>query len=290
MKEGLSVPVAHVYGSAQYQAFMRRTTATESGEKSSLCQFIAPYLNYLTPLFGSALSYCRNEDALSVLSVMQTLKAAVEAYLGTNICFSALSLDVYEESRRIVAQDALGTLGLRQVLPTIQAAKGMVLAYRPGAVPKFEEDPWVILAIDHSSHWYNVGLFTIGEAGVVDPIPGFVNSPTIGENNQLEGLERSISHILANPPSEMRPQARIHRVLLYGDDAKNETMRAELEKLLDPKLIRDAWVSNSVFDGANFTAYTAYTRMDTADFESSVHAAWGCKWRSTLYRETRDEL
>ncbi|KAH7380169.1 hypothetical protein BKA66DRAFT_560326 [Pyrenochaeta sp. MPI-SDFR-AT-0127] len=290
LKDGTSVPVAQVQGSPEYQAFMRKPRAPAPKEDTTLCQLLAPGLHLLTPLFGSVTSVCRNSNIGSTLGVMQNLKTAVEAYLGTNICFAALSLDVVEDHKIDVAQEALQALGLRQVLPTAQAAKSVVLAHRPDTTPKFDEEPWVVLAIDYSTHWYNVGLLTMGEAGIVDPVPDFTSGPKIDEEYQLDAIEHSLSHILANPPSGVYLPERIHQLVVYGDDAKNESLRNLLTKMLNTDLVRDARVSSSIFDGTNFTAHAAHVHMDTVDFEMNVKPAWGCQWRSSFYSDTQNEL
>ncbi|KAH8728765.1 hypothetical protein GQ44DRAFT_782581 [Phaeosphaeriaceae sp. PMI808] len=290
LKDGTSVPVAQVRGSPEYQAFMRKPTASASKEDNTLCRLLALRLDYLAPLFGSAISVCRNVDIGSTLGVMQTLKTAAEVYLNTNICFAALSLDVVEEHKIAIAHKTLEALGLRQILPTLQAAKSVVLAHRPDTAPKFDEEPWIVLAIDYSSHWYNVGLLTIGEAGIVDLVPDFTNGPKIDEKHQLEAMEHSLSHIIANPPSNVNLPGQIHQLVLYGDDVKNKSLRNLLTKMLNTDLVRNARVSSSIFDGTNFTAYAAHMHMDSIDFEMTAKPAWGCRWRSSLYSGTQDEL
>lgn len=221
---------------------------------------------------------------------MQTLQTAVEVYLGTNICFAVLSLDVVEVHRIAVAREALQVLGLRQVLPTVQAVKPVVLAHRPDTAPELDEEPWIILAIDYSPHWYNVGLLTIGEAGIVDLVPDFASGPIIDEERQLEAMEHSLGHIIANPPSNVYLLGQIHQLFVYGDDAKNESLPYPLTKMLNTELVQNAQISNSIFGGTNYTAYTAHMHMDTIDFEMTARPAWGCQWRSSLHAGTQDEL
>ena len=47
-----------------------------------------------------------------------------------NICFATLALDEPDRNLSSVAQEALQSLGLLQVLSTIRAAKPEILAYR----------------------------------------------------------------------------------------------------------------------------------------------------------------
>lgn len=63
-------------------------------------------------------------------TMLSTINAAVEPYLGMNICFATLALDEPDRNLSSVAQEALQSLGLLQVLGTIRAAKPEILAYR----------------------------------------------------------------------------------------------------------------------------------------------------------------
>jgi hypothetical protein len=127
---------------------------------------------------------CRDAEIASTKALLSSLKTAVESYLGTNICFASLSLDdVLEQHKVDVAQDALQALSLRQVLPTVQAAKQAVLAQRPDTSPTFDQEPWYILAVDHSLHWFNVGLYTTSE-DIVDPVGSTVGGRIFDNGNQ----------------------------------------------------------------------------------------------------------
>jgi hypothetical protein len=170
LHDGTYVPVAHIQGSPEYQAFMRKTTGSSSTEDSTLCQWLSP---------------------------------TIESYLGTNICFASLSLDVATENKIEVAEEALHALGLTRVLPTIQSAKHVILAHRPATVPEPDEE-WVVLAVDFSIRWYNIGLYAIEQLGIVDPVDDFVRGPRIDEDNQLDALRDTLSHLLANPPPNVR--------------------------------------------------------------------------------------
>jgi hypothetical protein len=156
-----------------------------------------------------------------------------------------------------------------------------------GTPPAYDEEPWIILTIDYSKHWYNIGLITIGEDGLVDPVPGFFKGPTIDKEQQLEAMGQSLRHIIANPPDDVHDLPKqIHQIMIYGDDAKNESLHNLLTRMLGTDLVRNARVSNSIFDGTNFTAYTAHVHMDTFDFPSPP---WGCRWRSSLYDEPHND-
>lgn len=278
--------VAQVRGTPEYQAFMRKPLQSAWKKKeSTLCRLLTPALDYLRPFFGSSISVCRQPKIESTLGVLHSLKSAVEAYLGTNICFAKLSIDVFEKPKIEIVQEALQALGLREVLPIAKPAKFVTYEYSPymGTPPAYNEEPWIILAIDYSKHWYNIGLMTIEENGIVDPVPGFFKDPKIDKEQQLEALGQSLRHIIANPPDDVHDLPKqIHQIMIYGDDPKNESLRNLLTSMLGTDLVRNARVSESVFDGTNFTAYTAHMQMDTFNFP---RPPWGCRWRSRLYDE-----
>jgi hypothetical protein len=83
---------------------------------------------------------------------MSTLKTAIESYLGTNICFAALSLDDSKSYEASVAQETLQALGLRQVLSTVRAAGSVVRTHKPITLPGLDDKPWVVLVVDYSSN------------------------------------------------------------------------------------------------------------------------------------------
>ena len=278
---------------------MRKNNTSTSTKASTFCQLLSPVLDQLPSVITSAIDTCRNADVIHTKTLLATLKFATELYLGTNICYAALSLDDVSEHKANVAQEALSALGLHQVLPTIQASKSFVLAHRPKAAPTFEEKPWAVLAIDYSVNWFNVGLYTIGEDGIVDPVEGYVGDPRIDEDNQLDALRDTLGQLFAHPPAETRLPEELRHLTVYGDDAKNHEFRRILAEALlkvgsptqhTHDLLRDANVSSSIFGGSVYMAYAAHVHMDTVDFEMYAPFAFGCKWRSKLYSEDRTEL
>ncbi|KAH7080718.1 hypothetical protein FB567DRAFT_111665 [Paraphoma chrysanthemicola] len=288
LKDGTSVPVAQVQGSPGYQAFMRSSATSAPTQGSKLCQYFTPILDRVEPVLGLNRKSCLNADVANVAAVLATLKAAVESYLGTNICFAALNLDTLDPGKTDIAQKALGSIHLRQTHITARAAQSAVQAHKPDQQPGFigepevTEEPLYMLAVDHSLHWFNVGLFKLDE-GTVDPIEDFVNSPQIVETGQVGGIKDALNHFFANPPAGVKLPEQLHQVVVYGDDAKNEELRQLLTELLGVDQVRAAYFSSSVFDGVNHTAYAAHVRMDDVQFEMRVLAPPGCKWRSKLY-------
>ncbi|KAF2272060.1 uncharacterized protein EI97DRAFT_437242 [Westerdykella ornata] len=293
LENGTSVPVAQVYGSPGYQEFMRKNNTSASPEASKFCQLRSQAIDRLPSAATSKIDICRNADVIHTKALLSTLQAATESYLGTNICHAALILDDVSKHKVNVAHEALAALGLYQVLPTVQASKSFALAHRPKDAPAFDEKPWPVLVIDFSIHWFNIGLYTIGELGIVDPVEGYVRGPTTDEENQLDALRDTLSHIFAHPPADMRLPEELRHLIVYGDDANNDEFRRILAAALRNVQLPTQQTRNvlsSIFDGPAYTAYTAHVRMDTPEFETHAPSAFGCKWRSKLYSEDQTEL
>ena len=262
---------------------MRKNATSSRLKTSTLCQFLFPALSYLHSTVGFDVNICRHADVVSTKILLTTLMTAVESYLGMNICFARLSLDDMEERKVSVVQEALQALSLRQVSPTLRNAKLMVYANMPDTLPRFDEEPWVVLVVDYSFHWFNVGLYTIDE-GIVDPIEGTVRGPRIGENNQLDALQDSLTHLLANPPQNVNLPKQIRQLVVYGDDSKNAALYRLLAKILDTNLVRDAHISSSIYNGVTSLARNTYKNKDWVDFEMTVKPTFACRWRSKLYQ------
>jgi hypothetical protein len=249
----------------------------------------------MTSAFGLDIDICR-EDVTGTKALMSSLKTVVEAYLGTNICFASLSHDdvlgYQKHSYKLkVAEEALQALGLRQVLPSIPVARSFICAHMPSEkVPAFDEEPWVVLAVEYSSHWFNMGLYTIEEDGKLDPIHGWVEGLRVGEQNQLEVLKDRLRDIIASPPPGVDLPQQIRHLFLYGDDAKNNDLKLLLASMLDEDLVGNAHVSDSIYASVLYVADSCHVVMDTVDHEMRAEAAFGCKWRSKLYHEERTEL
>jgi hypothetical protein len=64
----------------------------------------------------------------------------------------------------------------------------MVRAHPPNVYNGTEMDLHTVLAIDYSSYWFNIGLYTIEETDLVDPVLGFTDGLRIGEKRQLEAF------------------------------------------------------------------------------------------------------
>ncbi|CAI6341998.1 unnamed protein product [Periconia digitata] len=295
-----SIPVARIHGSPDYQAFMARTPDTQSsGEVSALCRLL-PALNHLTYPLNSTIDMCTNADVIHTKALLASLKAATESYLGTNICYAILSLDDPSTHKAHVAQQALGALGLYQASRIVSTSKQFVVAYSPKTQPAFEEEPWPVLAVDYSAHWFNIGLYTIGEMGIVSSVEGFdVSSPRIDEEDQPGALRDALRHLFDHPPIGMELPRQLRHLILYGDDVYNPVLRDILTEVMRDgetmtpharDLLRDANVSSSVFDGPANTARLAYVITNGVDFYLNAPSAPGCKWRSKLYPRGKSEL
>jgi len=230
---------------------------------------------------------CHSADVLILKAMLKALNEAVESYLGTNICFTALVLDEIDGHLAQTAQQALQLLGLRQVLGTTWASRSLVHAHPPSVYNGTDMDLCTVLAIDYSSTWFNIGLYTIEETGLVDPVLGLVNGLRIGEKKQLEALEQALRDLAGEIPSDVESP---NRLVIYGDNANNREIFSIIESVFGPDLNRDAYMSNSVYDGLAYIAGAAYEQMDTVNFEMRVPASFGCRWRSKLYHEGQTEL
>jgi hypothetical protein len=289
LEDGTSVPVARIHGSPSYQKFTRHPVSPASIENNAYCQLLARPLEHLTSITGLEVNFCNHADTTGTKSLLSALRSAAETYLGSNICFASLSLDAVDERQVAVAEHALRSLGIRQVLPTCHSGMQFMLAHIPKDVPDFDEEPLLVLAADYSLHWFNVGLYIIGEEGVVETIEETIKGPRINEANQLGALREALRQLFASPPQTMTLPAQIDRLIVYGDDAENHALRQLLAELLNDKVMRDAHVASSVFDGVDYMAHTVHERIIWMELDG-IEPAFGCQWRSKLYRTDHSEL
>lgn len=259
-------------------------------EQTGMCQWVSPVLDFLPSGFVSKLPACRGDNLEGTKSLLAALKVAVESHLGANICFASLSVDDIEGTKSVVIQRALHSIGLRQVMPTVLPAKLIAYGSRPSVAPEYDEKPWLVLAVDYSHRWYNVGLYTVGEKGIIDPVDGFIDQPTIDKQDQIASLRDSLNQMISDPPALYDIPQELRYVMIYGDDANSSALHAQLADILDPDLLRNSKVSKSIHDATHILSRNSHTFMDTADFEMSNKAAFGCKWRSRLYFDDRTEL
>jgi hypothetical protein len=267
-----------------------KSTLASPAEDSTICRWLSPTLNRLNSVFGLELWICHNADVTGTKALLSTLKSEVESYLGTNICFASLVHDDPGSHADEVAQDALQALGLSQVMGTIRAATSVIHAHMPAEEPpKFDEEPWVVVALDYSSHWFNVGLYTIEEEGILSFVDDFVGGPEVGEENQLAALENRLRGIIASPPPGIDFPQPVRYMWVYGDDAKNEALKPLLATILGEDLLENARVVDSIYTGLFDVADSCHFLM-SIDLQIYEKAAFGCKLRSKLYREEKTEL
>ena len=80
-------------------------------------------------------------------------------------------------------------------------------------------------------------------------------------------------------------------MVVYGNDADKETLRERLARTLNARLVENIRVNSPIFDNTHVLAEMAHKYMDTVLFEFGQKGAWGCQWRSGLYRGNgTDEL
>lgn len=164
-----------------------------------------------------------------------------------------------------------------------------MLAYLSNTLTENNEEPRVLLVVDYSLHWYNVGLYTAGEFGVVDPIESTIGGSDVGNYDQLNAFEAAFEHI-AIPQLDADPPAQIDGLIVYGDDTMNSTVLHLSQAMFGADLVQHALFSQSVYDGAAHVAKEAHIHMDTVDFEMTEKANFGCWWHSKLYSKEHIEL
>lgn len=288
LKDELSIPIAQVHGSSEYQALMRRAATPEIpvlATKDVLCHLSSPALDTLPSVLGPLLNLCLAPDVTILKTMFRALNTAVESYLGTNICFAAIVLDFIHDHVANSTQDALQALDLRQVLGRTLAGRSEVRAYALHANEMDESE--TILAVDYSTRWFNIGLYTLEIFELIDPVLGFVDGLRIGEEAQLEAFETAVRSLAENFPPHVRLPDRL---VLYGDEASNPEVLDIVESMFGRKLRNDAYISTSAFRGVSVVARGAFEYMDTVDFEMTAPASFGCRWRSRLYSEEQTEL
>jgi hypothetical protein len=264
---------------------MRSATAGPPTEANALCQWVTPVLDCLPAAFGLDITFCRSADITSIKALMSSLKTAVESRLGTNFCFVALSVDDPSSHQSRLAEQALEQIGLRQIMWTGRRAKNVIRVLGPDSAPMYDEEPWLVLAVDFDTYWYNIGLYEIGEEGLVSFIEGFVHGPRFDVENQLEAAKEELRNILSK-------MGHVQYVFLYGEQSEDLELLALLAETLGSELVNDARVDGSVWTSTSYMAEAAHVRMDDIQFEMdpASNGAFGCKWRSKLYRDGHEEL
>lgn len=289
-ENGTSVPIAQVYGPPGYKAFMRGKTVPAPTENGTLCRLLSPALDVLPSVSGLNVDACHNSDVISMKALLATLNSAVEAYLGTNICYAELSMDDAEGHKKSVAEEALRAIGLRQVHSTRRANPVAAVALTADSISEYDLEERVVLAIDYSSRWFSVGLYTI-EEGILEHIEDTMIGPRIDQDNQLGALKDTLESLVVSPPPNAHRPKQIHHLVVYGDDSKSEVLWDLLATIFDADLVRDAHVSSSVFDVVNYAAHGAYEAMYAFScVPKEQPAAPGCRRRSKFYGEDPIEL
>ncbi|KAF1828327.1 hypothetical protein BDW02DRAFT_246732 [Decorospora gaudefroyi] len=264
---------------------MRRTTAGPATEANALCRWVIPVLDRLPAALGLDVPFCRSADLTSTKALMSSLKTAVESRLGTNFCFAALSVDDPSSHQSRLAEQALEQIGLRQIMVVGRRAKNVIRVFGPDSAPAYDEEPWLVLAVDYDTHWYNIGLYEIGEGGIVSPIEDFVHGPRFDEENRLEAATDELQNILSK-------MGHVKHIFLYGNQRENRELLDLLAHTLGSELVNNARVDGSVWTSTSYMAEAAHVRMDDIQFEMdpASNGAFGCKWRSKLYRDGHEEL
>lgn len=264
---------------------MRRATAGSPQDSSALCRWLTPVLDRLPAALGLDTCICRSSDFASTKTLLSSLKAAAESRLGTNFCFAALSVDEPSSHQSRLAEQVLEQIGLRQIMPTGRRAQNVIRVLGPESAPAYDEEPWLVLAMDYDTHWYNIGLYEIGEDGIVTFVEDSVHGPRFNAENRLEAVKQELQDM----PSSL---GNAQYIFLYGERREDQKLLDLLAKTLVPELVNDARMDGSVWTSTSYMAEAAHIRMDDIQFEmnSKSDGAFGCKWRSKLYRDGHEEL
>jgi hypothetical protein len=264
---------------------MRRVAAGPPLEASPFCQWVIAVLDRLPAALALDIISCRSADLTSTKALMSSLKTAVESHLGTNICFAALSIDDPLSYQNRVAEAALVQIGLRQIAGAGRTAKNVIRVFGPDSAPSYDEEPWLVLAVDWDTHWYNIGLYEIGEEGILSSVEYFAHGPRFDVENQVEAAKGELQDILSK-------FEHIRHIFLYGKERQSFELLNLLTEMLGPELVKDARGDDSIWTSTNYMAEVAHLRMDHPQFDTSPagDAAFGCKWRSKLYRDRHEEL
>jgi hypothetical protein len=254
-------------------------------EGSTLCKWITPVLDRLPAALGLDVPSCRSVDFISVKTLLSSLETAVETRLGTNFCFAELSVEDPLSYQSRLAEQALQHIGLRQIMPPGRRAKNVIRVFGPDSAPAYDEEPWPVLAVDYDTHWYNIGLYEIGEEGMVSPIEGFVHGQRFDVKNQLKAAKEELQNLHSK-------SGHIQHMFLYGEQRDNQGLLDLLTETLGSELVADARVDGSVWTSTSYMAEAAHIRMDDIQFEMDPASvgAFGCRWWSKLYRDSHEEL
>ncbi|KAF2196785.1 hypothetical protein GQ43DRAFT_466917 [Delitschia confertaspora ATCC 74209] len=283
-KNGTSVPVAQIQGCPGYQAFMRNHTASTAAETSPLD---------------------RAQDSGGIVTWNQHLLrrdhfTGVEDYRADTKDYRP-GIQGY---RPEVVQETLHAIGLRQAKGwALPAGKLTVSEIMKNEILQDEEQ--VILAVDYSSHGFSLGLYIMDELGIVDtlkeeyhPRIGSVKGARENEPGDLGALKDALQVLLGSKPLagyKLPVPLQIQHLIVYGDLARGDALRYILTAVLEAGLVENARISHSLFAGTASMAKMAYHDMwwINSGFNTGHRirdAAFGCRWRSKLYRKGHDEL
>lgn len=285
---GSFAEVAQIEGSPEYKRFMRNDAP--SSARKSLCDRLPPSLQQVT------LGLCsKPPDITSTLSLLRALKYSIESYLGTTFCFVDVVVPDLRQTYQIsVIETTIRAIHLRQTLETLNAGKLALLANRVSKESGSDAAEQVVLAIDYSRSGLNTMIFC-DDNGIIDALRQ-VYSPHLGAENPLPGNLKGVKTALKKfiqPPFGTSPMGQklpdhIDRLVLYGDRCSDKQFSGMLVEILGKDLVEKSYLSNPVFVSADGMALASYEHMDDIDF--NIKPAFGCRWRSRLYDEPRNEL
>jgi glycerol kinase len=191
-------------------------------------------------------------------------------------------------------EKAIRAVGLRQSLGTLNAGKLALIANHVSRSGDSGAPEQVVLSVDHSRSGLNTVLFCDDE-GIIDALRQVYSSNLGTENDPTEhwkavktALEKFVQPPFGHSPMGRKLPDHIDKLVLYGDMLSNKEFLEILGDVLGTDLVEKAQVFDPVFASAVGMAQASHERMDNIDF--SVKPAMGCRWRSKLYDERREEL
>ncbi|KAF9775221.1 hypothetical protein IL306_006695 [Fusarium sp. DS 682] len=289
LDDGSSVAVAKVEGNPAYKAFMRR-------QNLGAAQKAASYLNRLystaSYLMGVNTRLWKNPqtvqelDSAAIKPMLQTLKAAVQSYLGNSICFINSSFPKGErhgDYQQNIINEAIYQIGLTKVWDHTYDA-GM-LAMVGNKLANFSEPEKLILVIDNSYYGFNLRIFYRDDAMFNDIRYDY---QLIGDKSQgpdrYHLLRRAIEEI-TKPPFGSLPitgelPSDIEELVLYGDHISDPEFRKMLELVLDTQLVSRAHKHQPILSPALGLAEATFKQINDPMSRANRKAQFGCCWKS----------
>ncbi|RGP81859.1 heat shock 70 [Fusarium longipes] len=287
--DGSSVAVAKIEGSSAYKAFMREQNVTitqQTGSHHSLLHLAGSYLTELNAKLWKHSEHLSRIETVPIKPMLQTLKAAVESYLGNYICFVNLSLTKGERQSdyQINAfNKAIHQVGLTNVWEhTFDPSIPAMISNR---LDNHSEPEKLILVVDNSRYGFNLGIFFRDDAlfQTIRHNYKLLDSQVRSPERSLI-LQHAIKSIIkpsfGSLPITGHLPIHIGELVLYGDDIWDPDFRQTLNLVLDAELISRVHDDQPVFSTALGLAKLTFGQINDPMSRANRKAQFGCCWRS----------